>query len=505
MKYGKVFNCEGKNMKKRIGVILLCILLIVSSLVIFFPVEAVKLSGNTFYVGGSGPGNYTKIQDAINDSSNGDTVLVYRGVYYENIVVNKTINLIGEDRTKTVIDGGTEGCVITLKKIDGIKTSGFTIHNGKTGIYLLDSSNNNITGNNIQNNTNYGIYFNYFSNNNNIINDNIIQNNKICIYMDSNNCNNIISNNIFKNNIQAIYFYYSSNNIIIGNDIQCGIWILNEITRGIYLWGSTNDIIKDNNIHNISYMGIKPSIGISLEGSNITIIGNNIQDNSMSGISSSGSDIIITCNNIQNNGEGLLIASSKHFIISDNNIQNNRKGIRIISSEHNIPDFIISGNNIQNNTEYGIYLNCPSVTNYNPYVNYTITGNIIKINNVGVFVYQTPGWKKGISNNIISNNNIGIELKDSSLHDIISNNISNNEYGVYIHSLSNSNEIKNNNFINNQLKDAYFENSFFNIWNNNYWDQWNKIGPKKISGKFIQIIPLINFDWHPAREPYDIT
>ncbi len=34
-------------------------------------------SGNTLYVGGDGPGNYTKIQDAINNASDGDTVFVY--------------------------------------------------------------------------------------------------------------------------------------------------------------------------------------------------------------------------------------------------------------------------------------------------------------------------------------------------------------------------------------------------------------------------------------------
>ena len=50
-------------------------------------------NGKTFYVGGSGPGNYTRIQDAINDSRDGDTVLVYNGTYYENIIVYKTLNL----------------------------------------------------------------------------------------------------------------------------------------------------------------------------------------------------------------------------------------------------------------------------------------------------------------------------------------------------------------------------------------------------------------------------
>lgn len=42
--------------------------------------------GKTLYVGGSGPGNYTTIQSAINESSNGDTVFVYSGIYYDNVI-----------------------------------------------------------------------------------------------------------------------------------------------------------------------------------------------------------------------------------------------------------------------------------------------------------------------------------------------------------------------------------------------------------------------------------
>ncbi len=36
----------------------------------------------------------------------GDTVLVYLGVYHENMVVNKSITLQGEDRDSAIIDGG---------------------------------------------------------------------------------------------------------------------------------------------------------------------------------------------------------------------------------------------------------------------------------------------------------------------------------------------------------------------------------------------------------------
>ncbi len=55
--------------------------------------------GITLYVGGTGAGNYSTIQSAIDAASSGDTVFVYNGIYYENVVLNKDdINLIGENK-----------------------------------------------------------------------------------------------------------------------------------------------------------------------------------------------------------------------------------------------------------------------------------------------------------------------------------------------------------------------------------------------------------------------
>ena len=60
---------------------------------------------NIYYVGGTGEGNYTKIKYAIAFASDGDTVFVYNdsSPYYENIWINKSINLIGEDKETTII------------------------------------------------------------------------------------------------------------------------------------------------------------------------------------------------------------------------------------------------------------------------------------------------------------------------------------------------------------------------------------------------------------------
>ncbi|MCJ7697962.1 MAG: hypothetical protein MUO73_06505, partial [Thermoplasmata archaeon] len=60
--------------------------------------------GNTLYVGGSGPGNYTTIQAAINNATNGDTIFVYNNTYNENIDTKlKKISLMGEERDITII------------------------------------------------------------------------------------------------------------------------------------------------------------------------------------------------------------------------------------------------------------------------------------------------------------------------------------------------------------------------------------------------------------------
>jgi len=92
--------------------------------------------GDTLYVGGNGTGNYTSIQGAIDDASDGDTVFVYddSSPYYEHVVVDKSINLVGEDRDTTVIDGNGIANVISIIE-DNVSISKFTIQNSGTNAY----------------------------------------------------------------------------------------------------------------------------------------------------------------------------------------------------------------------------------------------------------------------------------------------------------------------------------------------------------------------------------
>lgn len=90
--------------------------------------------GDILYVGGSGPGNFTKIQDAVNEACSGDTIYVYddSAPYFEHVVVNKSITLIGEDKNSTEINGSfLDSMVDTISVVhDDVVIRGFSItHN----------------------------------------------------------------------------------------------------------------------------------------------------------------------------------------------------------------------------------------------------------------------------------------------------------------------------------------------------------------------------------------
>jgi nitrous oxidase accessory protein NosD len=102
--------------------------------------------------------DYSSIQAAVDDAGTGDTIKVDGGTitgtgyYYENVQVDKTINIIGEDRlTTTVISRDSDGNGFTLKS-DNIQISNFTIRSGTRGVRIEHSryceiSNNNLTVN----------------------------------------------------------------------------------------------------------------------------------------------------------------------------------------------------------------------------------------------------------------------------------------------------------------------------------------------------------------------
>jgi len=123
---------------------------------------------------------------------------------------------------------------------NNMTNSWYRLHIGVAGIYLYESSGNNINGNNITNND-VGIFLRYSSNNNSISGNNIAANHDHGIWLEASN--NSISGNNITNNEGGIYLSGSSGNNINGNNITN-----NHV--GIWLDGSNNNIYHNNFINN---------------------------------------------------------------------------------------------------------------------------------------------------------------------------------------------------------------------------------------------------------------
>ena len=197
-----------------------------------------KSTGETLYVGGSGPNNYSTIQKAINAAQNGDTIFVYSDTYNEHILINKTVTLIGEDKDTTIIDGSlTDNCIkITL---DSVVVKDFTIRKAIIGIYIVKSSNHEIK-NNIIKSSWEGIGL--FQVTNSKVSQNTISDNYFEGINPVESTNNIISGNEIKFNLYGLLLTESSNNSIYENEIRGN-------TRGIEaLEQSYDNTIFHNNL-----------------------------------------------------------------------------------------------------------------------------------------------------------------------------------------------------------------------------------------------------------------
>ena len=179
----------------------------------------------SYLVSIQGKGNYSSIQEAIDSASNNDTIYVSKGTYFENIIITKPIELIGEDKNTTIINGNGSGTVIQIAA-DYVKISGFTITNGGSIFQNKDagiktgSIYNIISDCIISSNKNFGLYLSgYFKTPYNIIKNNTFSNNKYGIYADGSKTNNISSNTFTGNTDYGMYLLGQSDDNMISDNI----------------------------------------------------------------------------------------------------------------------------------------------------------------------------------------------------------------------------------------------------------------------------------------------
>jgi parallel beta-helix repeat protein len=171
-----------------------------------------------------------RIQEAIDRANPGDTIFVYNGTYYEQIFINKTLTLIGENPAITILDGRSEIIPIVRIFAPNVTFINFTVINTASaqetyGIYVRNTQNITLV-NNIVKETYCGIK---------------IENSSYC---------QVINNTILKNYAYGIYFIQNASyNLFTGNNIM-------ENPTGAYLAAENcqnNTFYHNNFINNNPY------------------------------------------------------------------------------------------------------------------------------------------------------------------------------------------------------------------------------------------------------------
>jgi len=442
------------------------------------------------------PDNFKSIQDAINNATTGSIIFVKMGVYCEHLIVNKTVSIIGESKTETIIDGQGIGTVISVTA-DHVNIKRLTIRNsgyadGQSGILLIGCS-FNVSENVITKNS-YGVYIK--SSDKNFMRGNNFTYNNFALTLSNSTGNSIFENYFEENYSPSISLYNSSNNFLFNNVVQ------HNPAYGIYMCNSENNTVRENIVMHVCD-------GIFLQFSkNNKIDGNIVANTSPHALyfNYSYENCIRRNLMVDNNFAFYLFGSCGNFI-SENNISRNKYGIYLQ----------YSGNNT-------LEKNCISFNWYNfgvfgeglaDFINYIDTSNTVNgkgiyylINCFGCKVHTDAGYVAIVNStkvcveNLKLNKNIqglllaysrevlieNVELSDnfvggmclfySNDNTVVKSVFRNNVCGIFA---KNSNEslFFHNNFVNNRRQVQLYASS--NSWDisypggGNYWSDYTGV------------------------------
>lgn len=394
---------------KRIDTGILLVLLLAGMWIITFRIQPVKAAIITV------PDDYPTIQAAINAAISGDTIYARSGLYYENVILNKTVSLIGEDNNTTIIDGSGFESVIHIFA-DDVVVADFTIQNsGGEGLFdndgiTLDYSRGGSFESNIIRYCQVGIWI--WNSYGNIIKNNVIET-SLNVWGGNNNITNnevigrveIVdsSGNIFRNNsmLQFSVSGYTLDSYI--NDVDTS----NEVSgKPIHYWinehnkqippdtgvavvvNSTSIIVRDLNLINVGD-------GLVFAYTNNSLITNVISEKASYGIRLDFSNNnTVTSSTASQNMIGIFLLQSSNNTVNANDASNNSwAGILLQSSIGND----VKNNTLQFNARQGIYLE-------------DSTNNTIRYNTLAYNGFKTDYYPGGVSfsnspdNHVVNNN-----------------------------------------------------------------------------------------------------
>jgi parallel beta-helix repeat protein len=258
------------EMDKKIAIVIIVLIVILVSVLFYVIINLTPRGVRDINTGKI----YPTIQEAINakETLDGHTLLVYPGVYKENVFVNKTLTIEGQNRDTTIVESSnssSSGYIVILVTSINTTIANLTIRGDNFGIYCFNGTGCHIFGNKVVNCVTAGILIN------------------------------------------------AANNVLVkDNEVS------NETLRGIYVYNSLGTIVMDNKIDKIIGQSANTTNtykqlvygAIDLENSkNSTIVDNDLT-NSCSGVyfDVNATDSKIYHNNFINNTEPIINIGGKN-------------------------------------------------------------------------------------------------------------------------------------------------------------------------------------------------
>lgn len=393
--------------------------------------------------------DFMSINEAVKAVETGDMVEVQSGIYQENVLLNKSISIIGKDTGggRPVVDAAKKGSAITILA-DGVTLEGFNLtnaygsradfyagiriwandslirdnqaFNNENGIYLTQSLNSSLQNNtiiankfglrveqsrnvsaikNMMSEDRYGLLM--ISSGENYLRSNIVEDNEFGILLNDSENNTLMDNLMIGNsyNFGADgYINLGSGNLVDGRAIlylrgdRDRIIDFSEEAGTVYCFDCHNLTIRGLNLSNNFY-------GIYLHNcTDMTIEENNLKNMAICVSLTRGYGNSIDRNQIiKSRAEGLQIIDADENRVEGNRIEGYSQGLLLLRSGNNQ----ILKNSLQNGS-IGAYLRL-SWDNQ-------LSENSFSANGAGIKTASTTG--NNFSMNIMINNSIDVIRKE---------------------------------------------------------------------------------------------
>jgi len=357
-------------MKSKKLVVIICMLVTAS----VFPIVTSSLAfdGNIIYVDDDAPPEWydathvRTIQEGIDAAFEGDTVYVYPGIYYGQIVISATLTLTGEEKTSTIIDGQQLGEDTLTVTAPSVYISGFTIRNGSRGCgynsgLKVENADNCVIENNIFTDNCWAAEIR--SSSHCIFSDSlVIDNEQGGVHLAMSPSTQVTGCTFSGNGKDGLAIFKGNDHLISSNTfIDCGIEIGSQPPPG----NTIHCTIRDNTVNG------KPLVYLENEKGKIIRDAGQVILNQCRGI-------VIRNLNLSNTSTGIRVYKSGFIFILGNTITNNFHGIGIGNSF-----FVnIRNNKINRNWYNGVGIGGSILCR--------LSFNEITENYIGLYLHESP-------------------------------------------------------------------------------------------------------------------